>query len=151
MSEEHQTWWDQAKQLQNFIPCKATMSKTKLKGLVISHAKVDANWVRGHLNGFLKPHRFSFDTGYISHFLSGGKFMVLLHKCRDLSLKKIQSSGSGEWSLVDVARYEQQHGGGEGSLSWSKLLMEMSHKDPALAYMSRNYNKCVCFVGGVSY
>lgn len=149
MSEEHQTWSDQAKQTQHFIPHEATISTTKLKDLVISRAKVDANWVSQSRS---EPHQYSLDVEAISsHFLPGGKFVVLVHRFGDLSLKEIQDSDSEKWNLVDVTRYQRQDDRRDYPSFWSKLLTETSYGCPAFVYMSRNHDKCVCFVGEARY
>lgn len=119
------------------------MSKTELKDLVISRAKVDTKWVRGSHEG-LEPHEFNLDAGFLSScLLPGGKFVVVLYKSGALSLKEIQELDAGEWNLVDVARCERENYG----LFWSKLLTETSHGCPTLACMNEAHDKYVHFMG----
>lgn len=125
------------------------MSKTELKDLVISRAKLDAIWVTGRGSWHLEPHESSLGAGSVSsYFLPGGKFVVLLYKSGALSLKEIQDPDSGEWGLVDVARYEQQS---ENPLFWSELLTETNYERPALACVNGTLDKYVRFKGGARF
>jgi len=117
----------------------------ELKDLVISRAKVDACWIRGR-PGYLMLHEFDLDVAFVSsHYLPGGKFVVLLYETGSIDLKKIQDTDVSRWNLVDVARYEQQNVA-DSPAHWSGLLTETSYGCPALAYMNGSCDKYVSCV-----
>ena len=140
-ANEYQIWSRQAKRLQIPIEHGVIPSRTELKDSVISRAKVDVCWVKGR-SDYLKPHSFRPGMAFLSsHYLPGGKFVVLLYATGSIDLKKIQDSDASGWTLVDLARYEQQNY--NYPAHWSGLLTGTSYGYPALAYMNETCDKYV--------
>ena len=130
----------QAERLQIPISSGPTPSQAELKDLVISRAKVDALWIKGR-SGYLKIHEFTPDGGFLlsSHYLHGGKFVVLLYS-GSIELREVQISDAGEWNIVDVAKYEQQDTQNHPALA-SGVLTETSDGCSILAYANKSRDK----------
>jgi len=132
----------QAKRLRIPISNDPTPSKAELKDLVISRAKVDTYWIKGR-SGYLRIHEFIPDSHlFSSHYISGGKFVVLLYESGSIELREIQTSDAGEWNLVRVARYEQQDDH-EYPVPVSGLLTKTTHGCSIFAYINEARDKYV--------